>query len=159
MIYRKKIIIKNDDKVHTTNRWHCYWQFSSGIFLGSCRDSNPGPELGLRRLQPPDQLRRPVHCDTLHSMLNWRRSGPGGPSCASTEARSPMFVNILVANLVWKKQDWLKKNLWMDCLLPGRGFNCFIVKILNLYILLLCTHLYHTSFRYLSSIAGTGSMH
>ena len=32
----------------------------------------------------------------------------------------------------------------------GLNFISEIVKILNLYIILLCTHLYHTSFRYLS---------
>ena len=35
-------------------------------------------------------------------------------------------------------------------MVPGTFF-CSIVKILNLDIILLCTHLYHTSFRYLSS--------
>ena len=32
----------------------------------------------------------------------------------------------------------------------GLSASCFIVKILNLYIILVCTHFYHTSFRYLS---------
>ena len=35
----------------------------------------------------------------------------------------------------------------------------FIVKIQNLYIILLCTYLYHTSFRYLSITCNTFIAH
>ena len=64
-----------------------------------------------------------------------------------------------IAKLEWFKFEEVDKvapvvefvgNLVKEPRPPEETRNLFIVKILNLYIILLCTHLYQTSFQYLS---------